>query len=104
MLDALFPEAVAEQALVEFLDEAGWRLEFDDVGILSVPQDPPPKLISRAFIAAHAPDVLLGDHFEAVFALAPEWVGENVRGRAGYLRLYFDAEGRFVTEDRSLRP
>jgi len=51
-------------------------------------------------VKAHAADVFLGDHYEAVVALAPEQVGMHLVARAGTLKLYFDGQGRFVSEDR----
>jgi hypothetical protein len=98
-LDERIPVEAVLAAAVRFLDSAGWELEFDGV-VTPIPREPKPALVSRAFIKAHAPDVFLGDHFEAVVALAPERHGNNLSGRAGRLKLYFDLDGRFVSEDR----
>jgi hypothetical protein len=98
-LDETIPSEAVLRAVYAFLDSAEWTLEFND-GIVPIPRRPEPVLVSRAFIKAHVADVFLGDHFEAVVALAPEQVGENIVARGGLLKLYFDRDGHFVSEDR----
>jgi hypothetical protein len=93
------PTEAVLRAVHDFLDSADWELEFDEV-VIPIPRCPEPVIISRAFIKAHSADVFLGDHFEAVVALAPEQVGDNIVARGGRLKLYFDREGHFVSEDR----
>lgn len=102
-LDDKIPSHFVLRTVHEFLESAGWMLEFDN-RMTVIPRQPEPAIISRAFIKAHAPDVFLGDHFEAVVALAPELVGRNLCARAGILKLYFDTEGKFVSEDRYPSP
>jgi hypothetical protein len=98
-LDERIPAEAVLRAAHAFLDSAEWMLEFDEV-IVPIPRRPEPVIVSRAFIKAHVADVFLGDHFEAVVALAPEEVGENIVARGGLLKLYFDREGHYITEDR----
>ena len=98
-LDERIPSEAVLRAVHAFLDSAEWMLEFDD-DITPIPRRPEPVILSRAFIKAHVADVFLGDHFEAVVALAPEKIGENIVARGGVLRLYFDRDGRFISEDR----
>ncbi len=99
-LDGKIPMDAILRAVERFLADAGWLLEFDGHGKLPIPQESRPVVVSRAFIKAHAPDVFLVDHHEAVVALAPEVLGQNLVARAGTLKLYFDREGRFISEDR----
>lgn len=98
-LDEKIPAGAVLRAVHTFLSDAGWELEFDG-HLTPIPRKPEPMIVSRAFIKAHTPDVFLGDHFEAVIALAPEVLGENLLARAGKLKLYFDRDGRFISEDR----
>ncbi len=98
-LDEQISAEAVLRAAHEFLDSAGWMLEFDGV-MTPIPHRPEPVIISRAFVKAHVADVFLGDHYEAVIALAPEHVGSNLVARGGILKLYFDREGRFISEDR----
>ncbi len=98
-LDEKIPAEVVLRAAHAFLESAEWTLEFDE-RLTPIPRVPEPAIISRAFIKAHIADVFLGDHYEAVVALAPEQVGCNLVARGGELRLYFDREGRFISEDR----
>jgi hypothetical protein len=98
-IDEKIPTASVLAAVERLLDEAEWRLEFDE-GILAIPRDPAPLVASRAFIKAHAPDIVLGDHYEAVIYLAPAIMGSNWVPTAGSLKLYFDRSGQFVSLDR----
>lgn len=99
--DEVIPPALIAKVTADFLDEADWSLEIEG-SLLEVPKIPQPMLISRAFVAAHSPDVFLGDHYEAVVALDPRIVGESIVAQAGYLKFYFDSHGRFIAEDRFL--
>jgi hypothetical protein len=99
-LDRVIPEASVLAAAHRFLDSAAWQLEFEGLGIVSVPRDPSPVVATRAFVRAHAPDVFLGDHFEASVLLGPEKVGGNWTARSGILKLFFDLKGSFISEDR----
>lgn len=55
---------------------------------------------SRAIIKADLDDVFLDDHLEAVVLLGKEIVGENVSAKYGMIKMYFNLQGQFVSEDR----
>lgn len=99
-LDKVIPEDAVLATSIEYLDQANWTLEFDGLGSLEVPKSPPPVVATRAFVKAHVNDIFLSDHFEAVVYLEPERIGQNVVPKSGALKLYFDLDGRFVSEDR----
>jgi hypothetical protein len=98
-LDAKIPLAAVLNAVEEFLDSAEWKLEYGD-RVLEIPRTPKPIVKTRSFVKAHAADVFIGDHFEATVALGPRIIGNNVIATAGTLRLYFNLQGKFVSEDR----
>jgi hypothetical protein len=98
-LDKVIPRSLIEKVTSEFLDEADWTLEIDGC-VFEIPRTPPPLLVSRAFVAAHIPEVFCDNHFEAVLALNPELVGTSIVAKAGYIRLYFDSNGRLISDDR----
>ena len=99
-LDAKIPEAAVLASVMAFLEEADWKLEFHDGEARTIPRQPEPLVASRAFVKAHVPDIFLGDHYEAVVYLGAERVGDNWVPTAGTLKLYFDRDGNFVSEDR----
>ena len=82
-----------------FLTECGWLLEIEGQ-VIPLPKDLELRVQTRAYISASAPDVFLGDHFEAVVLLGCNHVGSNWIAEHGYLKLYFDLGGQFVSEDR----
>ena len=84
------------------LDRCGWELEIDE-SLTSIPRETPIGVRSRAFIKADAADIFLGDHYGAVVLLGIEAIGEYQRAKYGVLRMYFNAEGDFVSEDRDHR-
>ena len=98
-LDERIPADAVLRTVYAFLESAEWRLEFGD-SIVPIPRDPAPVILTRAFIKAHVPGVFLGDHYEATVALGPERIGTHTIARAGVLKLYFNREGQFVSEDR----
>ena len=97
-LDSIIPCARVLDEARGFLQECHWSLEIDDQ-IVVMPPDLELVVRSRAFIAAEAPDIFLGDHYEAVVFLGREILGRNWLPKYGYLKLYFSREGRFVSED-----
>ncbi len=99
-IDAKIPETAVLAAVTAFLEGADWRLEFDEGPALAIPRQPAPVVASRAYVKAHAPDIFLGGHYEAVVYLAPEVLGDNWLATAGTLKLYFNLDGDFVSEDR----
>ena len=89
---------VLEQAYA-FLTECGWQLEIDEE-FVSIPRDVELCVRSRAFIKADVGDVFLADHFEAVVLIGKEVIGRNIGATYGILRMYFNHEGHFESEDR----
>ena len=99
LLDVVLPvSSVLEQAAA-FLRSCDWALEIEGEQI-NIPAGVELLVRSRAFIKAELDDVFLADHFEAVILLGSVRVGGNVRARYGVLRMYFNPEGQFVSEDR----
>ena len=76
------------------------NLEHTPEATIQVGAEEFPVVASRAYVKAHAPDIFLGDHYEAVVYLAPEVLGDNWLATAGTLKLYFNLDGDFVSEDR----
>ena len=98
-IEAVLPkEKVMREANI-FLDRCGWKLEIDAT-VISIPQDIQIGIRSRSYVKADAEDVFLGDHYEAVILIGIESIGEYNRAKYGILRMYFDLQGRFVSEDR----
>ncbi|MBO0697588.1 MAG: hypothetical protein J2P46_04275 [Zavarzinella sp.] len=79
-----------------FLAECGWELEAG-AGRIRVPPDAE-LAVSRAAVVVS--DHGFGDHVEAVVYLGVEGSPPNVRPVHGVLRLYLNAAGRMITEDR----
>ena len=98
--DDVIPVQAILAAVIEFLDSADWRLEFEGAGVVTIPREPRPVVASRAYVEAHTTDVFLGNHYEAVVYLGPETQGDYCVPSFGMLKMYFDMQGRFVSEDR----
>lgn len=98
-IDGLIPIEKIIADTKNLLDEANWKIEIDD-NIHNIPRDTKIKVQTRALIMANAPDILLGDHFEAVVILGCEELGNNWFSKYGYIKMYYDLDGNFVTEDR----
>lgn len=81
------------------LESCDWKLEIDNE-IIEISKNVELVVRSRAFIKAELDDIFSGDHFEAVVLLGKEVVGEIVCARYGILRMYFNLDGQFVSEDR----
>ncbi len=101
-LDRAIPREKVLAAVRQFLDAAGWELEFGEPArVLRIPREPAPLLVSRAYVKAEAPGVFMGDHYEAVVALGPDVGAEyGVFATRGRLKLYFNLDGDLVSEDR----
>lgn len=80
----------------DFLAGCGWALEADG-GAVRVPADAELLVYSAAVIVS---DHGFGDHVEAIVYLGVKRSPPNVFPVHGVLRLYLDAAGRMVTEDR----
>jgi hypothetical protein len=96
---ALPVTSVLKQAAA-FLSECVWELEIEDV-FVKIPTDTELIVRSRAFIKAELKGQVFPDnHFEAVVLLGKVMIGESLRAKYGVLRMYFNLEGKFVSEDR----
>jgi len=95
MIDEIIP---MEKVLADgraFLDECEWELEIED-SMITIPKGTDLQVQTRAYILANAPDIFLGDHYEAVLLLgSEEWSPIY-----GYLKMYYDLQGNFISEDR----
>jgi hypothetical protein len=99
-VEAALPVASVLKQAAAFLAECGWELDIGDV-IVKIPTDTELIVRSRAFIKAElAGQIFLDDHFEAVVLLGKEIIGESIRAKYGVLKMYFNLEGQFVSEDR----
>ena len=83
----------------DFLAECGWALEVGEGEWLRVPPEAELSVYSAAVIlSGHG----FGDHVEAVVYLGVERSPPNVWPVHGVLRLYLNAAGQMITEDRFL--
>jgi hypothetical protein len=80
----------------KFLAECRWALEAGD-GLIDGPVDVELQIRSAAIILS---DQGFGDHVEAIVYLGADGSPPHDRPLHGALRLYLDAEGRMITEDR----
>ena len=98
-IDSVIPREKVLQEAHRFLESCSWTIKIADE-IVTLPSDLELVIQTRAFISAEAPDIFLGDHYEAVVMLGREITDRNWIPLHGYLKLYFNLEGQFVTEDR----
>ncbi len=99
-VDYALPVASVLQQVAAFLAECGWKLEIEDA-VVEIPKDTELIVRSRAFIKADIEgQVFLDNHFEAVVLIGKVLIGESIRAKYGVLRIYFNLEGQFVSEDR----
>lgn len=98
-IDALLPVSTVLQHAATFLSKCDWRLEIDGE-IVEIPKNADLIVRSRAFIKADLDDVFLGDHLEAVVILGAEELQAHMCAKYGVLRIYFDLNGQFISEDR----
>lgn len=80
----------------DFLARCGWKLEVG-ARFLRVPPDAELLVYSSAVIVS---DRGFGDHVEAIVYLGVEGSLPNVIPVYGVLRLYLNAAGEMITEDR----
>ena len=80
----------------QFLSECGWELEADD-GWIRVPEDAELLVYSAAIIVSNHG---FGDHIEATVYLGVKRLPPNLCPVHGVLRVYLNAAGQFITEDR----
>lgn len=99
-VEAALPVTSVLKQAAAFLAKCGWKLEIEGV-VVEIPTDTELIVRSRAFIKAELEgQIILDDHFEAVVLLGRVMIGENIRAKYGVVRMYFNLEGQFVTEDR----
>jgi hypothetical protein len=82
-----------------FLITCDWMLEIDEE-MVSIPQDIEIHIRSRAFIKADTENaVFLDNHYEAVILIGIEDERDKCP-KYGYLKMYFNLKGDFISEDR----
>ncbi len=82
-----------------FLEKCNWELEIGE-RLVKIPKNEKLFVQTRAYILANAPDIFLGNHYEAVVLLGYEKSDDNIIPKYGYLKMYYDEEGCFISEDR----
>jgi hypothetical protein len=98
-IEAIISREKVIQVAKDFLSTCKWSLEIDEAMIL-IPQDVDILVRSRAFIKAdieHA--VFLDDHYEAVVLISVDDQALYY-AKYGIIKLYFNMEGTFISEDR----
>ena len=101
-IDSVISKTRVKEAALGFLQDCKWELEIGDE-IVQIPQDVELYVRSRAFVKADAPDMFLGNHFEATVLIGYEQDEDMVYAKYGMLRMYFNEAGEFVSEDRFSR-
>jgi hypothetical protein len=100
LVDGVLPVSSVLRQTTTFLARCDWKLEIEEDVIVEIPTDTELIVRSRAFIKAdHEEHIFLDDHFEAVVLLGKVMIGEIIRAKYGVLRMYFNLEGQFVSED-----
>ena len=94
--DAVIPRSKVVETAFAFLESCGFRLEIEEGKFVTIPRSTELVLWSRAFVRYG--DVDGWDHYEANVMLG-RLDGEDWPD-FGYLKLYFNPDGGFVTEDR----
>jgi hypothetical protein len=84
------------QVARDFLIECDWQLEAGE-GWIQVPPDAEILVFSAAVILS---EYAFGDHIEAIVYLGVERLLASVFPVHGLLRLYLNASGQMITEDR----
>ena len=99
-VEAALPVTSVLKQAAAFLTKCGWELEIENV-VVGIPTDTELIVRSRAFIKAELEgQIFLDDHFEAVVLIGRVMIGERIRAQYGVLKMYFNLEGQFVSEDR----
>ncbi len=99
-LDDMLPVSSVLRQAKAFLLSCGWKLEINEE-FVAIEENTELAVRSRSFVTADLPcEVFIDDHFEAVVLIGTEEVGENIVARYGVLKMYFNLEGQFVSEDR----
>jgi len=98
-IELILPKETVMGAAKSFLESCGWSLEIDEK-LVSIPKGTEIYIRSRAYVKADAEDVFLGDHYEAVVLIGKVSIGKHKRAEYGLLRMYFNLNGEFVSQDR----
>ena len=99
-LDSVLPITHVVEEAEFFLDSCNWQLVIGNE-VVSISTDAELVVRSRAFIKADLRgQVFLDDHFEAVVLIGKLVINDQVRAKYGVLRMYFNLNGQFVSEDR----
>ncbi len=99
LLDKIIPESKIMQDLRAFIkDECHYELEIDETVYLNADTDY--LLQTRAYIQAHTSEIFMNDHLEAVVYLGTEQDGDDILPLYGIMKMYYDLDGNFVSEDR----
>jgi|GEM_PF-2653142 len=104
MFDDVIPREKILSDARSFLDQCNWELEIGESVWVRIPRNTELRVRTRAFIEADAPDIFLDDHFEAVVILGCEEEQEHWWAKYGLLKLYYDHNGQFASEDRYPAP
>ncbi|MEN9362480.1 MAG: hypothetical protein RL095_4015 [Verrucomicrobiota bacterium] len=97
LLDQSISESHILATVKAFLVSCQWQIEVNEK-LISIPENCEIKVLTRAYISA-GEGVFLGDHFESVVILGSP-PDQPASAELGYLRLYFNLQGQFVSEDR----
>ena len=95
-LDAVIPGSKVIETAFAFLESCGFELEIEEGKFVTIPRSTELVLWRRAFIKEQE-DVDGWDHYEATVMLG-RLDGEDWPD-FGSLKLYFNPDGKFVTED-----
>ena len=98
-IDEIIPNQKVIEDASQFLNECNWKLEIEEK-VLSIPKDVELRIQTKAYIQAIAPNIFLGNHYEAVVIIGCDIKSEHWIAKYGYLKMYYDLKGVFISEDR----
>ncbi|MCM8525900.1 MAG: hypothetical protein NE327_05245 [Lentisphaeraceae bacterium] len=98
-IDLVIPDQKVIKDVRAFLEHCDWQLEIEEQ-IKLLPKNIKLEIQTKAFIKAKAPDIFLGDHYEVVVFLGCIKSKENWIPEYGYIKLYYDLNGVYISEDR----
>lgn len=98
-IEKILPTSKVITDIKIFLNECNWEIEIADE-LIKIPINTDIRIQTRAFVLADAPDIFIGNHYEVVGILGCEVVGDNWNAKYGYLKMYYDLNGNFISEDR----
>jgi len=98
-IEKIIPISKIMYDIRHFLEKCNWELEIGEQ-LVRIPKNEELFVQTRAYVLTNAPDIFLGDHYESVVLLGYEKLDDNVIPKYGYLKMYYDEEGSFISEDR----